>query len=96
MNDKQQRYEAALDEAEFEYFDGQEENESNYRDFNKFRSGFDAGYAAGAERVKAKRDLEYAIQQFTGFREAVHGRAVITGLAESMGLTPNEWNQNPT
>lgn len=48
----------AREAAEFEYFNGAEENESNYRDFNKFCAGFDAGveYARGqsvGDRLKA-------------------------------------------
>ena len=30
------------EKAEFEYFDGQEENESNYRRFNDWRNGYDS------------------------------------------------------
>lgn len=50
----------AREKAEFEYFDGQEENESNYRRFNDWRNGYDSRDAeveALREQLREARSL---------------------------------------
>lgn len=51
-----------------------------------FRQIVDAAEACAQET----RGVEYAIQQFTGYKEALNGPD-ITHLVEAMGLTKDEW-----
>ena len=45
------------------------------------------------ERDKKQKPLDFAVQQFTGFHEAIRGRNDVTDLASSMGLTKSEFKK---